>query len=249
MISIWNNLIMKPYPKVAVLIDPEKELMNSNISLYHRLDQSPIDLILIGGSTMKEGSVDTVINQIRSQSHHPIYLFPGNGRQLSGHADGILLPILISGRNPDYLIDKHVKYARKIKSLGIETIPVGYILIGNYNSTTAKTTNTSPLAENDLDQIIATAIAAQLMGMKAVYLEAGSGSHQMISTQMVQSVKSEIDIPIIIGGGINSLSKLEKALPSAADMIVIGNILERKPELLEQFSAVIEENKYAGHHN
>lgn len=221
-------------PLLAVLIDPDK----FNPELIHLANKSKVACFLVGGSELKKGDVTKTILAIKKISKIPVVLFPGNETQLSKAADGLLLLSLLSGRNPEYLIDKHITAAPIIKKMKLDFVPTAYLLInGGKKSTTQKVTNTLPLNPKNKALILHTALAAQQLGFKAVYLEAGSGAKQNISATLIKSIKREITIPIIVGGGLDSPLKVKQIINSGANMIVIGNALEKNVFLLTEISA------------
>lgn len=220
-------------PLLAVLIDPDK----FNPELIALANKSEVSCFLVGGSELKKGSVDKTVLAIKKSSKIPIVLFPGDETQLTGKADGLLLLSLLSGRNPEYLIEKHISAAPLIKRMGIPYLSTAYLLIeGGKTSTTQRVTKTAPLSLKNADYIVNTAIAAEQLGFKAVYLEAGSGAKTAVPEALIKRIKSQIEIPVIVGGGINSALKTKALLRSGADMLVVGNALEKNVYLLTELS-------------
>lgn len=219
---------------LAVLLDPDKcygELLDR---VLEQLKQSPPDFIFIGGSS-KYISTDELLNALEVISV-PKLLFPGDASQFSPQADALLLLSLISGRNPDYLIGQHVQTALKIKKTGMEVIPVGYVLVdGGTNSSVKRVSKTEPIHADDIVTCISTAVAGELLGMKMIYLEAGSGAINPVSAEMIFAVKKELNIPLIVGGGIKSLNQLKTAFSAGADLVVVGNIFESETERIGEF--------------
>ena len=184
---------------------------------------------------LKANSIGKTIKSIKSITQIPVIIFPGDFSQLSNLADAILIPSLLSGRNTEYLIGKHVKAASKLKASKLTTIPIGYILVGGgNNSTTQKITKTKPLITTK--EIVNTAIAGELLGKSLIYLEAGSGAKKTVLINSIIAVKKQISIPLIVGGGIDSVVKAKKILNSNPDYIVVGNALEKTPNLLVELS-------------
>ncbi len=220
---------------LAILIDPDKKQHIS--SFIHPAIVSNIDCFFVGGSGELSTSVDEVIQFIKSNTTAPCYIFPGSENQLSKHADGILVLSLLSGRNPEYLIGKLVNTSKEIKQLGINTIPVGYILVdGGIITSTMKVTHTTPIPANQIQQIVRTSIAAELLGMQAIYLEAGSGASIPISPEIVRAVKKETSLPLIVGGGIRAVNTAEALWAAGANLIVVGNVLEKSPSFIHELS-------------
>jgi phosphoglycerol geranylgeranyltransferase len=226
---------------IALLIDPDKQ--NSD-SLHHTIrlaDKSEVDYIFVGGS-MVFGSINDTIRQIKSITKIPVILFPGNVMQISEYADAILFLSLISGRNPEFLIGHHVLAAPSLRRSGIEVIPTGYILIENGKTTSVEyMSNTNPIPAEKSDIIAATAIAGEMLGHKAIYLEAGSGAAKSVGLSIIKEVKSNITVPLIVGGGIRTPDDAVKIYNAGADLIVVGTISEEDPESIVK----IAETRYA----
>lgn len=231
----FDHIIHKKKAKLAVLIDPDK--FDADLPLM--IADSSASFILVGGSKLSGGNIDQTVKAIKKQCHLPVILFPGDESQLTAKADGIFILSLISGRNPEYLIEKQVKAAQQIKKLKLKTFPVAYVLVESGSvSETQRVTKTKPL--NSAQLIINTALAAQQLGFKAVYLEAGSGSKAKVNSKIVRAVSKQIDIPLIVGGGITSASAIKAILNAGANVVVVGNVLERNKNLISEFSKVFE---------
>lgn len=214
--------------RLAVLIDPDK----FNPELVVLCNTTKVSFFLVGGSRLKKRNIDNVIRNIKKLSRKPVFIFPGDETQLSKNADGMLLLSLISGRNPEYLIGKHVRAIPKIRKWKIDTLSTGYILTqGKTLSSTQKISNTRGIKGKE---IIDTAMAGELLGMKAIYLEAGSGATREVSSKIIKSVKKACRLPLIVGGGINSYQKAKKAVISGANVVVVGNALEKNIYLLTE---------------
>lgn len=221
-------------PLFAVLIDPDK----FNSDLIRLANICKVDCFLIGGSVLEKGDINKTILAIKKISAIPVVLFPGDETQLSKQADGLFLPSLLSGRNPDYLIGKQILMSPIIKRMKLQHLPMAYLLInGNRTSATQKVTNTPPLDAKNKKLILHTAMAAELLGFKLIYLEAGSGAKTSVPNALVKEIKKTVSIPVIVGGGIDSKAKMQNALKSGANMIVVGNALENNPNLLAELSA------------
>ncbi len=221
--------------KIAILIDPGKENTAPINEYIKHINKSKPDLILIGGS-QNHDELHEYVNTLKANCNTPIYLFPGNASQFTPEADGILLLSLLSGRNPEFLIEQHVRSAIEIAESKIKVIPTAYILInGGQTSAVERLSKTSAIPKQDLEQIIRTAIAGELLGFKTIYLEAGSGAINAIDKDVISAVRNKISIPMIVGGGITSTEQIISALSAGADTIVIGNHFEKNIESMSQF--------------
>ena len=228
---------------LALLLDPEK----ANLDALPITESCHPDYIFVGGSTGGD-TTDFILNlksKIKNQkSKIPIVLFPGNAEQFSKEADAILFLSLLSGRNPEYLVDQQIRSARTIHDSSVEVIPTAYILIdGGVETSTMRVTNTKPLNPADIDTIVDTCIAAELMGKKAVYLEAGSGAKTPVSPDIIRDVRNKVSVPLIVGGGIHSPEAMNAAYDAGADIVVIGNHFESHPEELSLFLKVLNDSK------
>ena len=234
MSELYNNLIeIKGF---AVLIDPDKNDAESLGRLCSLFAAHPPDLILVGGSLLLRPVGDT-IEQLKAGCDVPVYIFPGDVTQLSDSADGILLLSLISGRNPDFLIGNHVIAAPHLRRSGIDVIPTGYMLIENGHSTSVEyVSNTRPIPLGKTDIAVATAMAGEMLGMKMLYLEAGSGAAHTVGIDMITAIRGAVGLPIVVGGGIRNVEDAEKVYGAGADMIVIGTQLEEFPEQIAGFA-------------
>lgn len=220
---------------LSVLIDPDK----NNISSLHRILEismsCKVDFLMVGGSIVFS-SVEDTIEEIKRICNIPVIIFPGNVLQICNKADALLFISLISGRNPEYLIGHHVISAPIIKKTGIDTIPAGYILIENGRTTSVEyMSNTNPIPADKTDIITATAIAGELLGLKVLYLEAGSGAKHSIAPGVISEVRNNTRIPLMVGGGINKVNEIRKIYKAGADIIVIGTAVEKDPEILYEF--------------
>ena len=215
--------------RFAVLLDPDKSPNGEELQNWlHEIDQSGATDILIGGSHLSKGNTEELVKNAKKQSNLPIVLFPGSPEQVTEHADVLLFLSLVSGRNADLLIGRHVEAAPLIMKMEIETIATAYLLIGDGPLTTAAyITQTLPIPSAKPELAVATASAAVLLGMKAVYLDAGSGARNSIPPEVVSSVSQAVDVPIIVGGGIRDFEGMEKAWEAGADLVVLGTVLEQ----------------------
>lgn len=227
--------IQKNKKQLAVLIDPGKISNETLILTVKNANYCHADFFFIGGSLVNQ-LVDDTIDIIKQHSTIPVILFPGNLLQLSNKADAILLLSLISGRNPELLIGNHVIAAPFLKKSGIEVISTGYILVeGERVSSVQYMSNTTPIPANKTEIIVATALAGEMLGLKMIYLEAGSGAKNKLQSDVIQSVKNAISIPLIIGGGIKTKEDLREAYTAGADLVVVGTIVEQNPNILLEF--------------
>jgi len=230
MTNIYNNILKSKANKeklLAILLDPDKIDWNNLALLIEKINQSPATHIFIGGSFVETNFLDELILKIKENCILPIVLFPGNPSQISDKADAILFLSLISGRNPDFLIELQVKAAPILKKTQLEIISTGYILIESGAETAVeRVSKTKPLDRNNLELVLATAQAGEMLGNKLVYLEAGSGAKQAVPLELIQLVSKNIEIPLLVGGGIIDLQGIQKAYDSGADLVVIGTAFE-----------------------
>jgi len=244
---IYTQIKSRNKKQLAVLIDPDKQTQESLAQLVELAKNARTDFFFVGGSLLLEDRFEKTISYIKEHSKIPIIIFPGNSYQVSAKADAILFLSLISGRNPEYLIGQQLIAAPLIKEAKLETIPTGYLLIdGGRISTTSYITQTVPIPNDKPDIAVATALAGEMLGMKLIYLEAGSGAVNSVNAEMIKAVKKNISVPLIVGGGIRSAEQAEETCKAGADIIVVGNILEKEPDLLMEISlAVHSTNKVA----
>ena len=230
MTNIYNNILKSKANNeklLAILLDPDKIAWNNLALLIEKINQSPATHVFIGGSLVETNFLDELIFKIKENCILPIVLFPGNPSQISDKADAILFLSLISGRNPDFLIELQVKAAPILKKTQLEIISTGYILIESGTETAVeRVSKTTPLDRNNLDLALATAQAGEMLGNKLIYLEAGSGAKQAVPLEMIQLISENIEIPLLVGGGIIDLQGIQKAYDSGADLVVIGTVFE-----------------------
>lgn len=228
--SIYQNIITsisKGEKLLAVLIDPDKSDTSKVSDFIKKVNKSIASHIFVGGSKVNDNDTEVLVSEIKKNTELPIVLFPGDVTQITDKADALLFLSLISGRNPEYLIGKHIQAVSKLKGTNLEVIPTGYVLIdGGKDSAVQKVTTTHPLPITDINHIVDTAKAGELLGMQLIYLEAGSGAKNQISTEIIRSVKTELSIPLIVGGGIKSVTQMKKAYDAGADLVVIGTAFE-----------------------
>jgi phosphoglycerol geranylgeranyltransferase len=228
---------------IAVLIDPDKVTGSSDlIHLINLASENCIDFFFVGGSLITTSNLSDVVRNIKENVSIPVILFPGNAMQIEPSADGILFLSLISGRNPEFLIGQQVIAAPVIKHTKLEVIPTGYMLVNSGKLTSvAYISNTTPIPEDKYSLAACTAMAGEMLGLRTIYMDAGSGADREISPKMISAVRKVINVPLIIGGGINSPDKAVNALNAGADMIVIGNAFEKDPDLLIEISEKVYE--------
>jgi len=236
--GIYKGLFYRNRKIFTLLIDPEKHTIDSLKQTIQKADECKVDLILIGGSLTSQ-PFDSFIASIKRTTSVPVVLFPGNLMQLSANADGVLLLSLISGRNPDYLIGNHVLAAQFLKKSKLEIIPTGYILItGDHSTSVEYISNSHPIPRNKTDLVVATALAGEQLGLKLIYLEAGSGARQHVDLNTVQQVRENTGIPLIIGGGIRNPEEILDLYKAGADGVVIGSAIEEDLNALSKLTAV-----------
>ena len=212
---------------LAVLIDPDKMAIEMALKIIKSVNASMATHIYVGGSIVEDNKTEKLVSEIKKYTNLPVIVFPGDVSQIAEQADAILFLSLISGRQSEYLIGKHVKAVSKLKKIDLEVIPTGYILIENGKETSVqKVTQTLPMSRNDIQLVVDTALAGELLGMKLIYLEVGSGATHPIDTKMISEVKNAIQIPLIVGGGIRTKKQLNNAYVSGADLVVIGTAFE-----------------------
>nr|WP_196827067.1 geranylgeranylglyceryl/heptaprenylglyceryl phosphate synthase [Flavobacterium sp. CG_9.1] len=229
--NIYSQILeanVKNQKLLAILLDPDKIILENVTHLISKIKQSPATHIFIGGSLVEKNILDELILKIKINCDLPIVLFPGNPSQISDQADAILFLSLISGRNPDYLIGHQVKAAPILKKTQLEIIATGYMLIESGSETAVeRISKTKPLDRNNLDLALATAQASEMLGNKLIYLEAGSGAKRAVPLDMIRLISKNITIPLIVGGGIIDLQGIQKAYDSGADLVVIGTAFEK----------------------
>ncbi|HWS60051.1 MAG TPA: geranylgeranylglyceryl/heptaprenylglyceryl phosphate synthase [Flavobacterium sp.] len=228
--NIYNQILKSKnsnHKLLAILLDPDKIDLDNATILIEKINQSPATHIFIGGSTVENNILDELILKVKQNCDLPIILFPGSYTQISNQADGILFLSLISGRNPDYLIEHQVKSAPILKKTQLEIISTGYALIESGTETAVeRVSQTKPISRTNLEQVLHTVQAGEMLGYKLIYLEAGSGAKQAVPLEMIQFVSQNIEIPLIVGGGIVDLQGIQKAYDAGADLVVIGTAFE-----------------------
>ena len=223
----------------AVLVDPDKYDSTKLLDLVAMAKEAAVSYLFVGGSLLSEGNLDTTIKVIKDNCDIPVIIFPGDEMQINGRADALLLLSLISGRNPDLLIGKHVIAAPYLKRSGLEVLPTGYMLIDSGKSTTALyMSNSLPIPRNKDEIAVSTAMAGEMLGLKLIYMDGGSGAEMPVSISMIEKVKQNISIPLIVGGGIRTPETAAERFRAGADIIVVGNAIETDNSLLTRIAEV-----------
>ncbi|MBI3133936.1 MAG: geranylgeranylglyceryl/heptaprenylglyceryl phosphate synthase [Bacteroidetes bacterium] len=225
---------------LAVLIDPDKNKdARLLVKLLQKIDALKPAFIFVGGSTVDASTFNQCIEVIKKNTAIPVVIFPGSHNQIHEKADAILFLSLISGRNPDYLIGHHVEAAHLLKNMKLEVIPTGYLLIdGGKNSSVQYVSQTTPIPADQESIAVKTAIAGELLGMKTIFLDAGSGALNPVPAQMIQAVKKNTSLPLIVGGGLRSAADVEAAFNAGADVVVVGNKIEEDMDFLLELMLV-----------
>lgn len=226
---------------MAVLIDPDSVTGEDMlVSTCKMCNEAQVDLILVGGSLITNGFFDRCISIIKAHTAIPVIIFPGNIMQVNPEADAILFLSLISGRNPDLLIGKHVLAAPLLKKSGIEVIPTGYMIVdGGRITSVSYMSNTTPIPADKSAIAATTALAGEMLGLQCIYMDAGSGAMNPIPTEMIKAVKASITVPLFVGGGIRTPEQAKAACLAGADIIVVGNAIEKNPELIHELRKAI----------
>jgi len=220
---------------LAVLIDPDKMKPEGLSGFILKLNNSMATHIFVGGSTVEKHETESLVSEIKNHTNLPVIIFPGDINQITQNADSLLFLSLISGRNPEYLIGKQVEAVSKLRQMHLEVIPTGYILIENGKETSVQqVSKTLPMSRTNIQAIIDTAKAGELLGMKLIYLEAGSGAKHPITPEIICGVKQELKIPLIVGGGIQNIKQLNEAYKYGADMVVIGTAFEKDTSFFDE---------------
>ncbi len=224
----------------AVLVDPDKTDLQQMDTLLSLGEQAKIDYWFVGGSLVISSQLDEFVRHIKKNTSVPVVLFPGSPSQVTRQADALLYLSLISGRNPELLIGQHVLSAPFIKQSGLEILSTGYIVVdGGAPTTVSYISNAAPIPADKEDIALCTALAGEMLGMKLIYMDAGSGARQPITTAMIKRVASQISVPLIVGGGIKTPEKAQENCKAGADLIVVGNAIEKEVSLISEISAAV----------
>lgn len=228
--------------KFVVLVDPDKVRLGNMDKVLDNAVQANVDYFFIGGSLIVNNMLDQCLLSIRDRCHIPMVLFPGNSLQLSWKADGILFLSLISGRNADLLIGNHVIAAPYLKLSGLQILPTGYMLVdGGAATSVLYMSNTRPIPAHKEDIAVCTAMAGEMLGLRLMFMDAGSGAPMPISEDLIESVSGALSIPLIVGGGIRTPEKAAANARAGADVIVVGNSIEKDPNLVLEMAAAVHE--------
>lgn len=219
---------------LAILLDPDKLATNSICTLISKINSSPATHIFVGGSVVANHQTEVIVSEIKKHTTLPIVLFPGDSNQITNTADGILFLSLLSGRNPEFLIEQQIKSVPLLQKSGLEIIPTGYILInGGVETAVQKVSKTTPIERDKIQLAVHTALAGQYSGKQLIYLEAGSGAKLPVPSDMISEVSKSLQIPLIIGGGIRTSTQIQNAYNFGADLVVIGTAFEENDTFLE----------------
>lgn len=224
----------------AVLLDPDKINFDVFPTMLRQAVEQGVDYFFVGGSLITSSVLGEMIAEIRRYTPIPVILFPGSVLHIEPSADAILFLSLISGRNPEFLIGQHVVAAPILRRSGLEILATGYLLVDAGRPTTVSyISNTTPLPHDKPGVAACTAMAGEMLGLRLMYLDAGSGAQRPVPPELIAAVRQSVDTPIIVGGGINSTRKAADALDAGADVIVVGNGIEQNPDLLPRIAAVV----------
>ncbi|HWK06508.1 MAG TPA: geranylgeranylglyceryl/heptaprenylglyceryl phosphate synthase [Puia sp.] len=241
--SIYESLLAKKKKgqrSFAVLIDPDNVNEAKIDELTHLTVSAGVDYLFVGGSLVISNHLDEVVQHIRRNCTIPVILFPGTPSQVSRYADGLLYLSLISGRNPELLIGQHVISAPAVRKSGLEIISTGYMVIdGGAPTTVSYISNATPIPADKNEIALCTAMAGEMLGMKLIYMDAGSGARYPIREEMIAAVASHVDVPLVIGGGIRDPEKAYRNCKAGADIIVVGNAIEKDPTLIREMADAI----------
>ena len=236
--NVYQNILKakeKGEQLFAVLIDPDKFELKNTGGFIEKVNNSIATHIFVGGSVVDADATEALVHKVKKFTNLPIVLFPGDVTQITNSANALLFLSLLSGRNADYLIGKHVEAVSKLRETTLEVILTGYILIdGGVKTAVSRVTQTEAISRENLQTIVDTAKAGQLLGMQLMYLEAGSGASYPVSREIIKRVKKELKIPLIVGGGIKTKTQLENAFAAGADMVVVGTAFEEDESFFDK---------------
>lgn len=234
--SIYQSIRLKQSEgkkMLAVLIDPDKANEDYLTASCQLINETEVELVFVGGSLLTDGDLEQTIKSIRSKTNTPVLLFPGSSSQITNEADGILFLSLLSSRNAEMLIGQQVVAAPYLRKTKLEIISTAYLIIESGSQTTASyMSNSNPIPRDKEEIAASTALAGEYLGMKLIYLDGGSGAQKPISGKMIEKVKDYTSLPVIVGGGLDSIEKINQAYEAGADIVVLGNVLEKNPKFL-----------------
>jgi phosphoglycerol geranylgeranyltransferase len=238
--TTFTNLKAAKQKAFAVLIDPDKVNDHLIAQTIELAIAARVDYFFVGGSLVVSNYLDKCVSFIKNACNIPVILFPGSPSQITPRADALLYLSLISGRNPELLIGQHVISAPLVKQSGLEIMSTGYMVVdGGAPTTVSYISNAAPLPNNKNEIAICTALAGEMLGMKLIYMDAGSGAQKPINEDMIAAVAQHITVPLIIGGGIVTAEKAFLNCSAGADVIVVGNAIEKDPTLIREISAAV----------
>ena len=226
-LTFIQKAALKKEKLLAILLDPDKTSLDKLPEITSRIEKLNTNFIFVGGSSVENGITDLFVETLKKYTKLQIVLFPGDFSQLTNHADALLFLSLLSGRNPEYLIEQQIKSVPFLNNSALEIIPTGYILIdGGTDSSVLKTSNTKPIPQENIQLAVDTAVAGMYKGKQLIYLEAGSGAKNPVNSELISAVKKLISIPLIVGGGIKTKEQLNNAYENGADLVVVGTAFE-----------------------
>lgn len=241
--SVYDSILKnKKYGRksFSVLVDPDKTTLNKAEELVKRCTDARVDCIFVGGSLVVSDHLEEIVQFIKKETDIPVILFPGSPSQVTPYADALLYLSLISGRNPELLIGQHVVSAPVVRKSGLEIISTGYMVIdGGAPTTVSYISNASPIPSDKNEIAVCTAMAGEMLGFKLLYMDAGSGAKTAITESMITAVASQTSVPLVVGGGIKDPEKAYNNCRAGADMIVVGNAIEKDPSLIREISTAI----------
>lgn len=219
----------------ALLLDPDKTSLEELRARMDKINASPVDFLFIGGSTMEDGLMEAFLDELKRSTYLPLVIFPGSHNQVCPQADALMFLNLISGRNPEYLIEQQIKAVPKLEKTNLEVVPTAYLLVdGGVETAVQRISKTLPMDPNEPEKIVHTAMAGAYMGNKILYLEAGSGAKKPVSDVLIRQVHEKLTIPLVVGGGIRTADQIDKAFKAGADLIVLGTVFEENQNIFEE---------------
>jgi putative glycerol-1-phosphate prenyltransferase len=240
-----QNLNKNNKAHFIMLLDPDKLKLENIEKTVSLAEKNGVDIFFIGSSLLLGDFFNEFVEKVKKYANgKPVILFPGNAMQVSKNADALLFMSLVSGRNPEFLINQQVLAAGKVKFSGIKTIPTAYMLVESGITTAVEfMSQTKPLPRHKPEIAVAHALASEMLGLKTIYLEAGSGAKETVPENFIAAIKKSCQLPIIVGGGINSPKQAKQKVDAGADFIVCGNLFEKKfdKHLIQEMAKAIHE--------